>query len=65
MVILVTFQIKTGMKISEKIKSLENNDKFSPFSLLATENESEFTQILRNKHDIRPIYLPKASNSLG
>ena len=39
MVILVTFQIKTGMKISEKIKSLENNDKFSPSSLLATENE--------------------------
>ena len=49
MVILVTFQIKTGMKISEKIKSLENNDKFSPFSLLGTENESEFTQKLEKE----------------
>ena len=49
MVILVTFQIKTGMKISEKIKRLENNDKFSPFSLLATENESEFTQNLEKE----------------
>ena len=49
MVILVTFQIKTGMNISEKIKSLENNDNFSPFSLLATENESEFTQNLEKE----------------
>ena len=49
MVILVKFQIKTGMKISEKIKNLENNDKFSPFSLYVTENESEFTRNLEKE----------------
>ena len=49
MVILAKFQIITGMKISEKIKSLENNYKFSPFSLLLTENESEFTQNLEKE----------------
>ena len=49
MVILVKFQIKTGMKISEKTNSLENNDKFSPFSLLVTENENEFTQNLEKE----------------
>ena len=30
--------------LRKNIKSLENNDKFSPFSLLVTENQSEFTQ---------------------
>ena len=50
MVILVKFQIKTGMKISEKkIKSLENKDKFNPFSLPVTKNESEFTRNLEKE----------------
>ena len=49
MVILVKFQIKTGMKISEKNQKPRNNDKFRPFSLLVTENESEFTQNLEKE----------------
>ena len=50
MVISVKFQIKTRMKIAEKkIKNLENNSKFNPFSLPVTENESEFTRNLEQE----------------
>ena len=48
-VIMVKFQFKQEGKFQKKIKSLENNDKFSPFSLLVTENESDFTQNLEKE----------------